>query len=117
MSSCAPERIGSTEIAQTAAENLNTLGPLDVFSELILVFTRVEHVFGFGRPVDVDGFDPGANKMRPVSFERGLNLVAKRRDILNQMRAGDAALVAGLIRQESSFNPRAVSVANARGLM
>ena len=29
----------------------------------------------------------------------------------------DPALVAGLIRQESSFNPRAVSVANARGLM
>lgn len=29
----------------------------------------------------------------------------------------DASLVAGLIRQESSFNPRAVSVANARGLM
>ncbi|HEY5060852.1 MAG TPA: lytic transglycosylase domain-containing protein, partial [Gemmatimonadaceae bacterium] len=29
----------------------------------------------------------------------------------------DAALVAGLIRQESGFNARAVSVANARGLM
>src|SRR6185295_4379052 len=29
----------------------------------------------------------------------------------------DPALIAGLIRQESSFNPRAVSVANARGLM
>ncbi|HEY9225195.1 MAG TPA: lytic transglycosylase domain-containing protein, partial [Gemmatimonadaceae bacterium] len=29
----------------------------------------------------------------------------------------DPALVAGLIRQESAFNPRAVSVANARGLM
>jgi soluble lytic murein transglycosylase len=29
----------------------------------------------------------------------------------------DPALVAGLIRQESSFNPRAVSVAGARGLM
>jgi soluble lytic murein transglycosylase len=29
----------------------------------------------------------------------------------------DPALVAGLIRQESSFNPRALSVANARGLM
>ena len=29
----------------------------------------------------------------------------------------DPALVAGLIRQESSWNPRAVSVANARGLM
>jgi soluble lytic murein transglycosylase len=29
----------------------------------------------------------------------------------------DPWLVAGLIRQESSFNPRAVSVANARGLM
>ncbi|MDQ2667993.1 MAG: transglycosylase SLT domain-containing protein, partial [Gemmatimonadota bacterium] len=29
----------------------------------------------------------------------------------------DAALVAGLIRQESSWNPRAVSVASARGLM
>lgn len=29
----------------------------------------------------------------------------------------DAALVAGLIKQESSFNPRAVSAANARGLM
>jgi soluble lytic murein transglycosylase len=29
----------------------------------------------------------------------------------------DAALVAGLIRQESSFDPDAVSVANARGLM
>jgi soluble lytic murein transglycosylase len=29
----------------------------------------------------------------------------------------DPALVAGLIRQESSFNPRAISAANARGLM
>jgi soluble lytic murein transglycosylase len=29
----------------------------------------------------------------------------------------DPALVAGLIRQESSFNPRAVSIAGARGLM
>jgi soluble lytic murein transglycosylase len=29
----------------------------------------------------------------------------------------EPSLVAGLIRQESSFNPRAVSVANARGLM
>ncbi len=29
----------------------------------------------------------------------------------------DPAVVAGLIRQESSFNPRAVSAANARGLM
>jgi soluble lytic murein transglycosylase len=32
-------------------------------------------------------------------------------------RGLDPALVAGLIRQESSFNPHAVSVANARGLM
>ena len=32
-------------------------------------------------------------------------------------RALDPALVAGLIRQESNFTPRAVSVANARGLM
>ena len=32
-------------------------------------------------------------------------------------RGLDAALVAGLIRQESNFNARAVSVANARGLM
>ncbi len=29
----------------------------------------------------------------------------------------DPALVAGLVRQESGFNPRAISVANARGLM
>ncbi len=32
-------------------------------------------------------------------------------------RGLDPALVAGLIRQESNFNPHAVSVANARGLM
>jgi soluble lytic murein transglycosylase len=32
-------------------------------------------------------------------------------------RALDPALVAGIIRQESGFNPRAVSIANARGLM
>ncbi|MEO9034507.1 MAG: transglycosylase SLT domain-containing protein [Gemmatimonadaceae bacterium] len=32
-------------------------------------------------------------------------------------RGLDPALVAGLIRQESNFNPRAISVANARGLM
>jgi soluble lytic murein transglycosylase len=36
---------------------------------------------------------------------------------LAKARGLDPALVAGLIRQESSFNPRAVSVANARGLM
>jgi soluble lytic murein transglycosylase len=29
----------------------------------------------------------------------------------------DPSLVAGLIRQESGFNPRALSIANARGLM
>ena len=34
-----------------------------------------------------------------------------------EARALDPALVAGLIRQESSFTPRAVSVAGARGLM
>lgn len=34
-----------------------------------------------------------------------------------QVRKLDPALVAGLVRQESSFNPRAISVANARGLM
>jgi soluble lytic murein transglycosylase len=36
---------------------------------------------------------------------------------LSKAHGLDPALVAGLIRQESSFNPRAVSVANARGLM
>ena len=36
---------------------------------------------------------------------------------LAKARGLDPALVAGLIRQESSFNPRAISVANARGLM
>jgi soluble lytic murein transglycosylase len=42
-----------------------------------------------------------------------------RDELTRNARANDLdpALVAGLIRQESSFNPRAVSAANARGLM
>ena len=45
--------------------------------------------------------------------------VIDREELERNARANklDPALVAGLIRQESSFNPRAVSVANARGLM
>jgi len=46
----------------------------------------------------------------PVVDREELERAAKARNL-------DPALVAGLIRQESSFNPRAVSVANARGLM
>lgn len=40
-------------------------------------------------------------------------------ELVRQARARsiDPALVAGIIRQESAFNPRAVSVAGARGLM
>src|SRR5205823_6454037 len=42
-----------------------------------------------------------------------------RDELVRQSRAQhlDPALVAGLIKQESSFEPRATSVANARGLM
>jgi soluble lytic murein transglycosylase len=45
--------------------------------------------------------------------------VIDREELERNARANklDPALVAGLIRQESSFNPHAVSVANARGLM
>lgn len=45
--------------------------------------------------------------------------IVDRDELLRTAKARnlDPALVAGLIRQESSFNPRAVSVANARGLM
>jgi soluble lytic murein transglycosylase len=46
----------------------------------------------------------------PVVDREELERTAEARDL-------DPALVAGIIRQESSFNPRAVSVANARGLM
>jgi soluble lytic murein transglycosylase len=45
--------------------------------------------------------------------------IIDREELVRHARANklDPALVAGLIRQESSFNPHAVSVANARGLM
>jgi soluble lytic murein transglycosylase len=45
--------------------------------------------------------------------------VIDREELERNARANklDAALVAGLIRQESSFYPKALSVANARGLM
>jgi soluble lytic murein transglycosylase len=46
----------------------------------------------------------------PVVHEDALAEESRRHDL-------DPALVAGLIRQESSFNPRAVSPAGARGLM
>jgi soluble lytic murein transglycosylase len=46
----------------------------------------------------------------PIVDRDELERAAKARNL-------DPALVAGLIRQESSFNPRAISVANARGLM
>ena len=46
----------------------------------------------------------------PVLHEDALVENARRNGL-------DPAMVAGLIRQESSFNPRAVSVAGARGLM
>lgn len=46
----------------------------------------------------------------PVVHEDALREESRRNDL-------DPALVAGLIRQESSFNPNAVSPAGARGLM
>jgi soluble lytic murein transglycosylase len=46
----------------------------------------------------------------PVVHEDALREESRRHDL-------DPALVAGLIRQESSFNPRAVSAVGARGLM
>jgi soluble lytic murein transglycosylase len=46
----------------------------------------------------------------PMLDREQLTSAAKASDL-------DPALVAGLIRQESNFNPHAVSVANARGLM
>lgn len=46
----------------------------------------------------------------PVVHEDALREESRRNDL-------DPALVAGLIRQESSFNPNAVSAAGARGLM
>jgi soluble lytic murein transglycosylase len=46
----------------------------------------------------------------PIVHDDALVAESRRNDL-------DPALVAGLIRQESSWNPRAVSVASARGLM
>src|SRR5436190_23269131 len=87
----ASARARSTEITQTAAKNLHPFGSLDVFCELILVLARVEHMFSLGRSLRIERFDLCANKMRPVVLERRLNFLAKRRDILNQVRARDAA--------------------------
>ena len=46
----------------------------------------------------------------PIVHDDALVAESRRNDL-------DPAFVAGLIRQESSWNPRAVSVASARGLM
>ena len=56
---------------------------------------------------------------RDASVYRLAYPLIDREELERNARANklDPALVAGLIRQESSFNPRAVSVANARGLM
>lgn len=61
----------------------------------------------------IDRGTPGRALFRaafPVVHEDALREESRRHGL-------DPALVAGLIRQESSFNPRAVSVVGARGLM
>jgi len=61
----------------------------------------------------IDGGQRDAQAYRllyPVVDRAELSRDAKAHDL-------DPALVAGLIRQESSFSPRAVSIAGARGLM
>ena len=56
---------------------------------------------------------------RDARTYRLLYPVVDQPELARQARARgiDPALVAGIIRQESSFNPRAVSVAGARGMM
>lgn len=56
---------------------------------------------------------------RDARAYRLLYPVVDRDELARNAKANglDAPLVAGLIRQESNFNPRAVSAANARGLM
>jgi peptidoglycan lytic transglycosylase len=67
-------------------------------------------------PLGVKLIERGVNDARvyriiyPVAMRDVLAAEATERKL-------DPALVAGLIRQESSFNPRATSVAGARGLM
>ena len=56
---------------------------------------------------------------RDARTYRLLYPIVDQPELARQARARtiDPALVAGIIRQESSFNPRAVSVAGARGMM
>src|SRR6185503_790585 len=56
---------------------------------------------------------------RDARVYRLLYPIVDQPELVRQARARsiDPALVAGIIRQESSFNPRAVSVAGARGMM
>ncbi|MGH7658397.1 MAG: transglycosylase SLT domain-containing protein, partial [Gemmatimonadales bacterium] len=61
---------------------------------------------GRGAPTDTATY----RLLFPVLEEGGLRSLAQAHDV-------EPALVAGLIRQESSFNPRALSPAGARGLM
>ncbi len=51
--------------AQATAKYLHPFGFLDIAGELILVFARVGHPFGFLRPIDIERLDAGADKMRP----------------------------------------------------
>ncbi len=77
--------------AKPAAENLHPFGFLNIAGELIFVFARVGHPFGFLRSIVIERLDAGADKMRAVARKRSLNLGAKRRGIFDGAGALDAA--------------------------
>src|SRR4030095_28197 len=86
------------EITQTTAKDLHPSGPFDVFGELVLVLPRVRHALAPTRPFRIERLNPRANKVWPCLFQRHLHLFPKRRDLLNRVRALDAACFCHLLQ-------------------